>query len=202
MNQFSLFNQSNSADIYGLDYIENYITPQEEVQLLAVIDKEPWLLDLKRRVQHYGYKYDYKTGSIGQESYLGEMPEWLKALCTKLLNDGIFKVLPNQVIVNEYLPGQGIAVHTDCITCFGKVICSLSLGSACIIDFTNTHKVSKLLEPRSLVVMASDARYLWKHSIAPRKSDNFNGIKLLRARRVSLTFREVILLGKTYEENY
>lgn len=181
-----------TQNIQGLGCIQNYITYEQEARLLELIDQELWLLDLKRRVQHYGYKYDYKNHNIGYESYLGKMPEWLNILCARLLNDQIFKVLPNQVIVNEYLPGQGIAAHTDCISCFGKVICSLSLESACVMDFTNTHKSSKLLEPRSLVIMSSDARYLWKHAIAPRKFDNYNGIKLPRKRRVSLTFREVI----------
>ena len=189
MNQCLLL---SGNDIHGLGYLPNYITQEEETKLLGLIDEESWCYDLKRRVQHYGYKYDYKNRNIGPESYLGELPEWLSALCVKLLHDGIFEMLPNQVIVNEYLPGQGIAAHIDCIPCFGKVICSLSLGSACIMDFTNIHKISKLLEPRSIVVMKSDARYLWKHSIAQRKSDNFNGIKNLRQRRVSLTFREVI----------
>lgn len=45
------------------------------------------------------------------------------------------------------------------------------------------------LEPRSLLILKDDARYQWKHGIAAGKSDN--GVK--RQRRVSLTFRKVIL---------
>ena len=193
MSLISLFPSADSPNIEGLSYIQNYITAEQETQLLKIIDQNLWLPDLKRRVQHYGYKYDYKSRVIGPESYLGKIPEWLDGLCAQLLNDKIFDTIPNQVIVNEYLPGQGIAAHTDCIPCFGKIICSLSLGSSCVMNFTNTHKVSKLLEPRSLVIMSSDARYLWKHSIAPRKSDNYHNIKLPRQRRVSLTLREAII---------
>lgn len=74
--------------------------------------------------------------------------------------------------------------------CFSDTICSLSLGSGCIIDLTNSDiKNSIYLEPRSLLVLKNEARYKWKHGITSRKSDN--GIK--RQRRVSLTFRKVIL---------
>lgn len=45
------------------------------------------------------------------------------------------------------------------------------------------------LEPRSLLILKDDARYKWKHGITSRKSDN--GVK--RQKRVSLTFRKVIL---------
>jgi alkylated DNA repair dioxygenase AlkB len=45
------------------------------------------------------------------------------------------------------------------------------------------------LESRSLLILTCDARYKWKHGIALRKSDN--GVK--RQRRISLTFRKVIL---------
>ena len=48
-------------DINGLNYIENYINDHQHDWLLERIDQEDWLNDLKRRVQHYGYKYDYKA---------------------------------------------------------------------------------------------------------------------------------------------
>ena len=50
-----------------------------------------------------------------------------------------------------------------------------------------------LLEPRSLVVMRGPARYEWTHGIPKRKQDIFNGQTLIRERRLSITFRNVIL---------
>jgi alkylated DNA repair protein alkB family protein 8 len=38
-------------------------------------------------------------------------------------------VTPNQVTVNEYIPGQGISPHVDTHTPFGEFIFSLSLGA-------------------------------------------------------------------------
>ena len=114
----------------------------------------------------------------------------------RLQNEGHFKDKPDQAIVNEYSPGQGISAHIDCVPCFTDTIASLSLGSACVMDFTNidsAEKQSILLESRSLIVMTGDARYRWMHAIAARKTDRLDDINLSRRRRVSLTFRKVIV---------
>ncbi|RZL05487.1 MAG: DUF11 domain-containing protein, partial [Pedobacter sp.] len=102
---------------------------------------------------------------------------------------------PDQVIINEYTPGQGISPHIDCEPCFGNTIISLSLGSACIMEFTHRkhgQKVEILLRPRSLVVLSGESRSLWTHGIPVRKQDVFGGCKFIRSTRVSLTFRKVI----------
>ena len=46
------------SDIIGLKYIPNFIDEIQVKQFIASINNEQWLNDLKRRVQHYGYKYD------------------------------------------------------------------------------------------------------------------------------------------------
>ena len=163
----------------GLELKENYISLEREQELMKSIDSLPWLTDLKRRVQHYGYKYDYKTR--GNLEYLGEIPQFLKEI------DIDFKF--NQVIVNEYLQGQGISPHIDLPSVFDGVIASLSLGSSCIMEFTKgTCKIPLFLTPRSLLTLSNEARYNWKHSIPARKQDN----GIIRTRRVSITFRWVI----------
>ena len=50
-----------------------------------------------------------------------------------------------------------------------------------------------LLECGSLLVLAGASRYNWKHGIPARKSDKLGGQSLWRSRRVSLTFRTVII---------
>ncbi len=184
-------------EIPGLQYIEDYIDEHQHNWSLTQIDKEPWLDDLKRRVQHYGFKYDYRARKINLNMRLGELPEWLKRLSQKLHQDKHMLDIADQVIVNEYLPGQGIASHIDCEPCFKDTIVSLSLGSGCVMDFTSksdkTKKIPIWLAPRSLVVLSSEARYNWLHGIAARKSDKWEGEKHERGRRVSLTFRKVII---------
>ncbi len=181
-------------DIEGLGYIEGFISDTEEKALLGYVDAAPWNHDLKRRVQHYGYRYDYKVRIATQDSYLGPLPDWLELLAQRLVDQSIFKQKPDQVIVNEYLPGQGISAHIDCVPCFGEVIASLSLGVGAVMEFTKGQEKQALyLQPCSVTVLSGPARYEWTHAIPARKSDTVNGIKLHRGRRVSLTFRTMVL---------
>jgi alkylated DNA repair dioxygenase AlkB len=192
-NLFRQAEHSSPPAIAGLNYIRDYITPEQEAELVRQIDLQPWLTDLKRRVQHYGYRYDYKARGITPDMKLGELPEWLLACAKELNRKGYFPKVPEQVIINEYQPGQGIAPHVD-VTSFAETIASLSLGSPCIMEFTHSRRGSKipmLLEPRSLIVLSGEARHHWKHSIPARKTDKYAGITLQRSRRISLTFRNL-----------
>lgn len=193
--QIGLFEEQESLPV-GLHYIPDYIDSDREAVLIKTLDQQPWLTDLKRRVQHYGYRYDYKARGVSTESKLGDIPDWLQSYCEQLQRAGHFPERPDQVIINEYTPGQGIAAHIDCVPCFTDTVISLSLGSACVMDFMHSktdEKISLLLEPRSLLILSGDARYLWRHAIAPRKTDRYKGQLLSRDRRISLTFRKVIL---------
>lgn len=188
--------RENTLDrITGLVARQNYLSESEHDQLLEIIDHRPWLTDLKRRVQHYGYRYDYKSRTIDPSMYLGPLPPWIAALAKRLHHDGMIDAIPDQLIVNEYEPGQGIASHIDCIPCFGDTIVSVTLGSACVMTFTSIktqEEIPILLQPRGLIVMRGESRYEWKHGIAPRKTDIFEGETIRRGRRVSLTFRHVL----------
>ncbi len=177
--------------ISGLLYIPDYITSDEESTLLKTINKQKWDNTLSRRVQHYGYRYDYKARTVSPDMYIGTLPKWLNDLAVQLHNDGLSEEVPDQVIVNEYQPGQGISAHVDCESCFGPRIFSLSLGSTAIMNFNLEGKPKKevVLDRRSLVMMYGDARSIWKHSIPSRLKDR--GVE--RGTRVSLTFRSVII---------
>lgn len=180
--------------ISGLTYVPEFITEKEQESIIETVDSVPWLSDLKRRTQHYGYKYDYTKKKIDDSLYLGPLPEWANHYATRLVTRGYFNQLPNQVIVNEYLPGQGISKHIDCVSCFDNIIGSISLNSACAMDLEHqqTHKSgSILLAPLSLLVFADEARYQWLHSIPARKEDLIGNVSVPRKRRISLTFRKV-----------
>ncbi len=180
--------------IDGLIYIPNFITKNEQDSLISEIDSRDWDLSLKRRTQHYGYRYDYTKKKIDKSLHLGELPDFLNKYSESLR--GWFEKSPDQVIINEYYPGQGISRHTDCVPCFSNVVASLSLNSTCIMDFEqwgSSKKKSFLLEPLSLLILDGEARYRWMHAIQPRQEDIWNDKILPRERRVSLTFRKVIL---------
>jgi len=198
MPQADLFGdalEAREAVIPGLQYCSSYIDTLEQSHLLAIIDQQPWLTDMKRRVLHYGYKYDYKSRMITPDFHLGPLPEWLMPLAQHLHHEGLFSDVPDQAIINEYQPGQGISAHIDCVPCFGNEVASLSLGSSCVMELIHSSygKQSKVLERGSLIVLSGPARYEWQHCIPARKTDVIAGEKILRGRRVSITFRKVLL---------
>jgi alkylated DNA repair dioxygenase AlkB len=181
--------------IDGLTYVPDYLGADQQDRILATIDSSPWRDDLRRRVQHYGYRYDYARKAVDQDQYLGPLPPWATDLADALHADKHAPHQLNQVIVNEYLPGQGIAPHVDCVPCFADTVLSISLGSTCVMTLTHPtegRSVDLLLEPGSLLVFSGPARYEWRHGIASRKNDRWNGATLPRGRRVSLTFRTVL----------
>lgn len=186
--------------VLGLLYVPAYIPAHEQRDILTAIDSSAWLLDLRRRVQHYGYRYDYSARRVNTDMYLGVLPLWAQALSERLFNDGYFAGIPDQAIVNEYQPGQGITPHIDCEPCFGPSVASISLGSSAVMHFVHrktSERVDILLEVGSLILLQGDARYEWKHSISARKADRIARGLVHRARRVSVTFRTVILSEQT-----
>ena len=170
--------------IPGFNLHENFITPLEEQDLLQAIDKERWSHKLSRRTQHYGYIYDYKRGSSYAKTT--PIPHWCDFLIDRLVDKNVLARRPNQMIINEYMPGQGIAPHIDDPSSFDDGIVSVSLGSPIYMDFIGDKKRKEVYLPRrSMFSLHKQARYLWKHGIAARKYDH----KIMRKRRVSLTFR-------------
>lgn len=182
--------------IEGLSYVPGFLAGQQADAVCLALDAGDWDTTLKRRVQHFGYRYDYRARTVADDARLGPLPDWLGGLARRLVGDGHFGALPDQAIANEYLPGQGISAHVDCEPCFSGVIASLSLLSACEMVFRHRGgggRRSVALEPGSLLVMQGAARYEWTHEIPARASDIVDGVKRMRGRRVSLTFRTMVL---------
>ncbi len=179
----------------GLTYQPDFISEQIATALVAALDGSLWDETLKRRVQHFGYRYDYRARAVTGDAYLGLLPGWLKDVVGRLVSAGHFPHPPDQVIANEYHPGQGITAHVDCVPCFGDNIASLSLLSPCEMIFRHPatgEKRTLTLEPRSLLKMDGQARYEWTHEIPARVADIVDGEKRPRGRRISLTFRNVV----------
>ena len=189
-------NNENLSKIDGLSMLYNFISKEEEEYLIKHIEKSVWIDDLKRKVQHYGYRYNYKTRRIDESLHIGVLPKWMSQVIRKI-QDIDNKIDPiRQVIINNYEVGQGISPHIDCEPCFGNYIIALSLLSDIVMQFRhqdNGDVIDIKLPRRSLVIIKDDARYKFTHGIAPRKKDSFNGSVNNRSRRISMTFRSVIL---------
>jgi alkylated DNA repair dioxygenase AlkB len=178
--------ESDVPQIPGLRYLPEYLPDADERTLVEAIDARPWNTEWRRRRQPYG-------GGYGKSGAVPPIPDWGRRLADRLSADGVTDTPFDQMLVNEYLPGQGIAPHRGDAP-YGRTVVSLSLLSPCVIDFRHPptgRKEHLLLGRRSLLVLADEARYDWEHGIAPRKRDVWHGLPVERGRRLSVTFRFV-----------
>lgn len=179
-----------STQLRGLIIIPDWVSQFEETAIMNEIDANPWDTTIKRRVQHYGYRFEYSRLDVDNASEPTPFPR----LCQELLDrpelDGLGF---NQLTVNEYVPGVGIASHCDTHSAFTDCIAVVSLLADITMDFIahdSLQKVHVCIPRRSLFLMTGESRYGWRHGIAARKSDRcISGELRERSRRVSLTFR-------------
>ena len=129
---------------------------------------------------------------------------------------------PNHVLINEYLPGQGIMPHKDG-PAYHHVVCTISLGSSLCLDIygskedgaIETEPRWKILqEPRSLLITTGSLYTEYLHGIADVREDKDLGPATVsnwdllrctdvfvhgrsrRQTRTSLTYRDVIKVSK------
>jgi alkylated DNA repair dioxygenase AlkB len=172
----------------GLCYFPEFISRRDEEMLLVATSDGAWSSHWSRRTQFFGARY---TPIERPDEPDRPMPQWADLLLRVGVERGLFDRLPNQMGINEYLPGQGIAAHVDY---FGGSVASLTLGGGCVMDITRSElslRVSLWLAPRSIVLLTGPARTVWKHGIARRLSDEVLGRSVRRLRRVSITLRDV-----------
>jgi alkylated DNA repair dioxygenase AlkB len=186
----------------GLLVFPEWISLAEEMVLIAEIDALEWDTRIKRRVQHYGYTFQYSRLNVDDSKPPTSFPH----LCGKLLErDELKGGEYNQLTINEYIPGIGIASHCDTHSAFSDTIAVVSIcGSTCVeyVSHDERERVSVVIPRRSLYLMSGDSRYGWRHAIAARKTDvdPLSGQVVPRdPRRVSLTFRKCITYACTCE---
>ena len=179
---------------HGAVLVADIVTEAEEMRILKRISQAPWLTDLSRRVQHYGFRYNYRGPANGRHDPAPPFPPWAEVVAGRLAPhfDGR---LPEQCIVNEYRSGQGIGMHADHQS-FGPVVVSLSLGDTWTMNFRPRSQRPyvreglasdevALLPRRSALVLRGQARSAWMHGI-DRAANAHRA-----ATRVSATFRTV-----------
>lgn len=175
--------------IDGLALITDAIDETTEQSLIQIINQQSWETFMKRRVQHYGYRYQYQQRTVTKDA--PPIPQFLIDLMQTMIERGHIKQMFDQIIINEYEPGQGITPHIDA-NVFGEPIISLSLNSNCAMLFQNSSQKIQtfelILPRRSLLILEKDARWKWMHSIPTRTHDNL----IKRGKRISITFRYVL----------
>lgn len=200
-------NSWNYLEVSGLKLFENFISESEESLLIEFLQMNNPITTKKntsnvlknRQVWHYGYEFRYKHNDVDLHKPIKDaLPDVLKDLIVKMMNQQVTAKEPDQITVNKYEPGHGIPPHIDNPEAFDDTLASLSLGSHTVMDFRrNEQHVQVLLRQRSLLSFTGESRYRWTHGICPRKVDLVptrlsQGLTPVnRATRYSVTFRKV-----------
>lgn len=161
----------------GFRYFPDFLTEYEEQQLIndiGTLELHPLIFrgfEAKRKVNSYGYDYqfDTRTISIGENIphafnfLLEKISAWLSIALEDLA----------EVLVTEYPPGSVINWHRDAPPF--DIIVGVSLMSDCKFklrpyDKTKQGRKSIVTIPvsrRSIYVIRDEARTNWEHCIAP-----------------------------------
>lgn len=169
----------------GLRFAADFVTAAEEADLSRRIDEsglapfkfQGW--EGRRLTASFGHSYDFERGRIAEAP---PIPSWLLPLRERA---AAFAGLPpdalRQALLIRYDAGAPIGWHRDRPQ-FGTVI-GISLGAQVVMRLRRRagrgfERRALPLPPRSLYLLAGEARHGWEHSIAPHP-----------ATRRSITFR-------------
>jgi len=126
------------------------------------------------------------------------MPEILAALAERVFHEGWVEQPLDRCLINDYLPGQGIAAHVD-YDRFGDEVVMISLLDEYPMAFAEVDgegRFEQWLARRSICVIKGPARHAWTHEIARRFSDpQPGGGRRQRRRRISITYRRSLENG-------
>ncbi|KAL7423580.1 hypothetical protein Q5752_001160 [Cryptotrichosporon argae] len=189
--------------------VPDFITEDEERHLLEKIEQSP---QPKWKAVGSGRRLQYWGGNLSKKNVL--LPEPIPAFLRTIIDriDGFLDTAAsssshvlgiNQVLINEYQPGQGISPHEDG-PAFFPLVATLSLGSHTVVDIH--HYVSDdpsppmtarppevadapargrpiaavplahlLVMPRSLLLLSSSLYTSHLHGISPTTSDTVAG---------------------------
>ncbi|XP_042523996.1 alpha-ketoglutarate-dependent dioxygenase alkB homolog 6 isoform X1 [Dipodomys spectabilis] len=166
-------------------YVPDFISKEEEEYLLRQVFNAPkpkWTQLSGRKLQNWG-GLPHPRGMVPEK-----LPPWLQRYVDKVSDLGLFGGLPaNHVLVNQYLPGEGIMPHEDG-PLYYPTVSTISLGSHTVLDFYEPRQpeddnpieqprppprpaTSLLLERRSLLVLRGPAYARLLHGITPARAD-------------------------------
>lgn len=168
---------SNDYILSGVNqirYIPNVISELDEKSIIEQIQCTPtqrWTKLRNRSLQQWGGKVTI-NGLVNIES----IPQYMNCCIERVQSMNIFidnDIQPNHVLLNQYLPAQGISPHMDG-PLYTPLVTILSLQSTVMLKFygrlpngsqLNHHLYSVLCEPRSLLVFSDDIYCNMWHAI-------------------------------------
>jgi alkylated DNA repair protein alkB family protein 6 len=149
-------------------YIPDFITADEETQLLRNIASQPkpkWTVLSHRRLQTHPSALTASNVLLA-----APLPDWLSSLVPRMQALGIWDSAPhhgpNHVLINEYNPSEGIMAHEDGAAYY-PMVATVSLGAPIVLDIYEKGEGGRrapkwriLQEPRRLVTTPCDGPIL------------------------------------------
>ncbi|HET9218037.1 MAG TPA: alpha-ketoglutarate-dependent dioxygenase AlkB [Terriglobia bacterium] len=163
----------------GLVCRADFISPQEEAELLAEIGQLPLVeakykeFTARRRIVSYGGTYDFSSNELLPT---GPIPPFLLPLRERVAAwAGVPAALFTHALIAEYKTGTPLGWHRD-VPDF-EIVAGISLAGAGRMRLRRYPHVkgrretlSLDLEPRSAYLLRGEARWGWQHSIPPTKN--------------------------------
>lgn len=184
-SKFRDINIEKSPDVSGVWIIHNFISEEEECELLRLIDDDkesiwkPSKFNGNCDTKVYGAKFEYDKRSVSVGDV--EIPQYLLEL-TGRLNDianhnphmpmSLRSFIPNECNINSYEKSKEhyLKPHYDDRTLSGPLLMNLSLLCDAIMTY---HPKSPMMENspiylprRALQLVTGDARWSYRHSIS------------------------------------
>lgn len=103
------WSSNNTQSDYGDDQFNSSKTPSSNDDTATTIDQNSAQQQLKhRRVKHFGYEFRYGSNTVDKDKPLdAAIPKNCRNIIQRMKYDGYIKDEPDQLTVNEYMPGQG-----------------------------------------------------------------------------------------------
>jgi alkylated DNA repair dioxygenase AlkB len=181
MSQGNLFASELPPNVPdGLRYRPDFISIDEERELLRIIDSLPFKnsqyrqYTARRRTVNFGAGYDFQHLTTTPAPPIPEFLSEIRARAARWID-----VEPDefvQALISEYQPGTPLGWHRD-VPDYETVV-GISLLSSCRIRFRrypwNPAEKADIFaiepEPRSAYVLTCDARWKWQHSVPAVKT--------------------------------
>jgi alkylated DNA repair dioxygenase AlkB len=156
----------------GLRYVETFLGPEEQSDLLRVLtDIHDWQpirfrgQVARRRKLAYGWNYDPADRALSPADPFPSFLVPLRDHCAAAAGIPAERLV--QSTVTFYPPGAGIGPHRDA-PFFGDEVVGVSLGSDAQIVFRHAgEKYPLRLAPGSLLAIRGPARRTWTHELRP-----------------------------------
>ncbi len=170
-----MFTGMSMAYLPGFSYYPDFITPEEEQNLIKKLQSLTWnpvaLFGqiARRRVVHFGMDYLYERRSVQPTEPIPVFLKEIRDHAASLLKVHSDEVV--EVLLTEYPINAGIGWHRDAAVF--EAIFGVSLHSPTLIHFRKRddhqtqHKL--MLDRGSAYLLTDEVRWNWEHRIAPVK---------------------------------